>query len=498
MITDLFSHKIHSSGADWEDKLIELAFLFSEFDGQVYNRKKIEDRLTRISPRSVYVARDRSKFRDEYSAYPAYFGLYHLRKSEHGWVVQISETTKRCLLREEPDVAAFLRLQLSLFQYPNGMGAVYKPGTNHLRLQANTRRRMLGLIKNNIRLSPLRLITRALIADASLREMPLFKATISYSEIFALANTQNINSLASPPINDIANSLTKIRRNEIKGPSHFESRFHLLKHLDLFKVGKNALGFRDYVDEDDKKDIEAKILAIKGISAFFEKFEGVTDGSELEELIGHGYWPDYFDGVMTLPPDVVSVLFSDAAIGGSTKREQTQIPPPPLPLPTFPLKEREPLLPLPKRSDRVVDSADPEVTRIKRQRRNLAHKTLLDTLDDFLRTKGATPLQNPHIDLYAAIPNDGSFIFEVKSGGENLLDQIRKGISQLYEYRFRYRENIPKEVKLCLVLPASPDQIPWLSEYLCVDRGICMCWFDNDGRIRVPVHCSEDMAPLVN
>ena len=65
MITDLFSHKIHSSTVEWQDKLIELACVFAEFDGQVYDRKSIEHRLQTISPRATFVARDASKFRDE-------------------------------------------------------------------------------------------------------------------------------------------------------------------------------------------------------------------------------------------------------------------------------------------------------------------------------------------------------------------------------------------------------------------------------------------------
>lgn len=68
--------------------------------------------------------------------------------------------------------------------------------------------------------------------------------------------------------------------------------------------------------------------------------------------------------------------------------------------------------------------------------RNLAHKELVSKMDAWLRRLGAIPKENDHIDLFADVPSDGSFIFEVKSGGENLLDQIRKGLSQLYEYRY--------------------------------------------------------------
>jgi len=33
MILDLFSHKIHSSGDEWPDKLVEIAAIFNEFVG---------------------------------------------------------------------------------------------------------------------------------------------------------------------------------------------------------------------------------------------------------------------------------------------------------------------------------------------------------------------------------------------------------------------------------------------------------------------------------
>lgn len=98
MITDFFSHKIHSSSDEWPNKLVELAFLFSEFDGQVFHRDAIEKRLLQISPRSEY-KRDPAKYRDEISAYPSYLGLYRLEASNDGWIIRLSETAKHFLRR---------------------------------------------------------------------------------------------------------------------------------------------------------------------------------------------------------------------------------------------------------------------------------------------------------------------------------------------------------------------------------------------------------------
>jgi len=92
---------------------------------------------------------------------------------------------------------------------------------------------------------------------------------------------------------------------------------------------------------------------------------------------------------------------------------------------------------------------------------------------------------------------DGSFIFEMKSGGGSLLEQIRKGLSQLYEYRYRYRNAIGGDsVSLCLVLPENPTSIPWVTDYLCTDREINICWFDEDAKPSWPDLCKKDMAVL--
>jgi hypothetical protein len=85
----------------------------------------------------------------------------------------------------------------------------------------------------------------------------------------------------------------------------------------------------------------------------------------------------------------------------------------------------------------------------------------------------------------------------MKSGGENLVAQIRKGLSQLYEYRFRYSEQMEDDITLCMVLPKQPSEIPWIEEYLCVDRGICLCWFTPTGELHYPDPCKDKMQYLV-
>ena len=61
----------------------------------------------------------------------------------------------------------------------------------------------------------------------------------------------------------------------------------------------------------------------------------------------------------------------------------------------------------------------------------------------------------------------------------NVHDQVRRGVSQLYEYR--YIQQIER-AKLVLVVenPLSSDS-KWLVDYLINDRGILIAW-DGDGR----------------
>lgn len=492
MIVDLFSHKIHSSGDEWPDKIVELASIFAQFDGEVYDREEIENALRKISPRAAYAPRDPSKFRDEISAYPAYLGLYRLSPSSKGWRIFLSETAKQYLLKEEPDVGSFMRLQLSIFQYPNGMGAVYTKNTNKVRIQANTRDRTLDMISRGIHLSPLRLIVSGLLADSKIRAVSLLEATLKYKEIFALANHPRINISALSKAKTVERALTDFRDGKIKAPSTFESRFHILKHTELFEMHPKSLKFRQSVNEADAADLFNKIVAISHINNQYSGFDNARTGTDLERAIAAGSWGEYFDGITTLKGEIINALAADIVTTPLSIPPKAEIEKGRELIPkVYALTARKEYVTSSIVSTRQTELADPEITKIKRQRRNLHHKLLVDKMLEYLLNLGAQPLDNPHIDLYAKIPHDGAFLFEMKSGGENLLDQVRKGISQLYEYRFRYGEVIGSDTTLCLVVPNEPKEIPWLTAYLCKDRGICICWFDDHNRLSYPELCRE-------
>lgn len=511
MIVDLFSHKIHSSGAEWPDKLAEIAAIFGEFDGKLFDRIAFEERLQKISPRASYITQealsksrktgtrlDLSKFRDEISAYPSYLGLYFLESSPAGWIVRVSETAKRFLLKEEPDVASFLRLQLPLFQYPNAMGASYISSTNKLRIQANARDRTLEFIRYGIHFSPVRLISIALKADAILRKIDVLDASISFDEIFGLANCSAVNKKALPELEIVISTLIDIREGIIKTPIHYESRFHILRHTEMFDVRKGSIFIRNAVNGEDRELLRSQFDAVCTISSQFNSFDTCTSGTDIEVIISSGQWGRYFDGIKALPSHIVDILTIDRPLSSAeivSINIEKKIP---LPIAqVYPLRERTTRLPAAKPFDRKNELADPELTRIKRQRRNLAHKELIDKMDSWLRQIGALPKENDHIDLFAKIPFDGSFIFEMKSGGESLLEQIRKGLSQLYEYRYRYKDTInDPHISLCLVLPEMPESIPWIVDYLCIDREINICWFNENGELKWPNICANDMQFL--
>ena len=107
-----------------------------------------------------------------------------------------------------------------------------------------------------------------------------------------------------------------------------------------------------------------------------------------------------------------------------------------------------------------------------------------------LRAHGAMPKANRYVDLSAR--HDGAdFLFEMKSTTEaNPHAQIRRGISQLYEYR--YFQHIPAAKLVLVVENPLPKKFGWLQNYLVKDRGVFLVW-DGDGKFS----CPEEIAPAL-
>jgi hypothetical protein len=122
----------------------------------------------------------------------------------------------------------------------------------------------------------------------------------------------------------------------------------------------------------------------------------------------------------------------------------------------------------------------------KRERATTSHEKLVNLMAERLRQRGAIPKANRYVDLSARWEGD-DYLFEMKSTTEdNPHSQIRRGLSQLYEYR--YIQNV-EAAKLVLVIENPlPKQNQWMEDYLLNDRGVLLVW-DGNGQF----NCSSNI-----
>jgi hypothetical protein len=157
-------------------------------------------------------------------------------------------------------------------------------------------------------------------------------------------------------------------------------------------------------------------------------------------------------------------------------------------LPVFEIKnDDQPLLPVTgnlaeyQAIEQRTSRAHQEITFFKDQakleRATNAHIALVNLVAQRIRENGGIPKSNQLIDL--AVRLDQDYIFEMKStNDDNVRSQVRKGMSQLYEYR--YLQNRP-DAKLILVVE-NPLGIShsWLIDYMESDREINIVWDGNN------------------
>jgi hypothetical protein len=97
-----------------------------------------------------------------------------------------------------------------------------------------------------------------------------------------------------------------------------------------------------------------------------------------------------------------------------------------------------------------------------------------------VKAKGFSPKQNMHIDMYFTAENR-IILAEMKScHRRNLHTQIRRGVAQLFEYRFLYKDVFKKDPVLVLVIETAPTpRQEWLVTYLeSID--ILLSWKDGN------------------
>lgn len=115
----------------------------------------------------------------------------------------------------------------------------------------------------------------------------------------------------------------------------------------------------------------------------------------------------------------------------------------------------------------------------KLERANEAHSTLVNLVANQLREIGQIPKSNKFIDLAVRIEED--YIFEMKSTTEtNAKSQIRKGVSQLYEYQ--YLQNLDEANLILVIENPLYEEVKWMEDYLENKRNINLVW-DGDGNL---------------
>ncbi len=131
------------------------------------------------------------------------------------------------------------------------------------------------------------------------------------------------------------------------------------------------------------------------------------------------------------------------------------------------------------------------------ERANLQHYELEKLMVDECAHSVLEASQTAYIDLLVRAPKY-SILFEMKSCSENSLrSQVRRGISQLLEYSFLYRKELPNQT-CCLVLERKPsNKNAWMIEYV-ESVGISIVWRGDEHSVFRCLKASRDrLAPLL-
>jgi hypothetical protein len=101
------------------------------------------------------------------------------------------------------------------------------------------------------------------------------------------------------------------------------------------------------------------------------------------------------------------------------------------------------------------------------ERANGQHFLLEEMMAAICNKNGHTPIYNAYIDLFIE-SNAGTLLFEMKSCTiSSTRSQIRRAISQVFEYSYLYRDKLRPHVQGCIVVERKPrgaDQ--WLIKYV--------------------------------
>jgi hypothetical protein len=130
-----------------------------------------------------------------------------------------------------------------------------------------------------------------------------------------------------------------------------------------------------------------------------------------------------------------------------------------------------------------------------KERADGAHQMLTNIVAKKIRTAGAVPKQNKYIDLAATLL-DELYLFEMKSTTDNNVhSQVRKAISQLYEYR--YIQQVPDAKLVVVVENPLPKDKQWLIDYVVSDRELLLAWDGDKKYLHCPDRLKKELDFLV-
>jgi len=496
VVKKFLANKIESSQDDWGDYLLEIADIFSTFDGEDLDRDLLASRFSEISPRSPYSLRDVANFRDEFGAYGTYLGVFRFEKQNGQWKVLLSNSAKHFLCSTEPDVESFCRAQMALFQYPNGAGAVVQRG-NSVHMQSNVKRDTVREIQHNIRINPFRLLCKAVVAQHEMNGFPLAEIEIEYKTLFMLMNDDRINQSFSPSDSAVHDAIEEYRTavlplwtSEQRLLTNFKRNFHIFERTGLFTRSHDGL----LLSRADLNKAYGYIQKVSDMTHYFRGFDSCYGAADLEQqvkgVVVSPEWGRYFDA-FTLPVDTLVALSDDlsledaafdvAAPLGAIDFGDQPFPP----LNNFQVNQI-------RAFTQGENRMNPAETLVRREKANREHARILALLASRLRAQDHPAYENTFIDLCSEV-DSRDFIFEVKSNNaHNALSQIRKAIAQLYEYRYRSQK---AGAALCIVMQQKPKQ-EWVVDYLLNDRDIYICWMVDDVRLESPPQCYNILSQI--
>jgi hypothetical protein len=129
-----------------------------------------------------------------------------------------------------------------------------------------------------------------------------------------------------------------------------------------------------------------------------------------------------------------------------------------------------------------------------RERAEDAHRMLTNLVATKIRGAGSIPKNNKYVDL-SAVVRDDLYIFEMKSTTDgNVHGQIRRAISQLYEYR--YLQEVPAAKLVIVIENPPPQEKKWIVDYVVNDRKLLIAWDGDRKTLKFPAENGADLGFL--